>query len=120
MREIRLMPEQVAFWDEVARRKGSTNTRKRIKRVWRDAARRYAASCWHVPEFRYFDVSHETRERIAEVAMMHYWAELNSVYGYSTRHPRSKKAKNAVARTAREIASIGLWLLERGSHEVER
>jgi hypothetical protein len=85
---------------------------RRLKGVWRDAATVYARSAWHVPEYRYWNIEDQTRIQIAEIAFKAYLNKVSFAYTQAVNHPRSQKAQAQVRMLAKELASIGFYILE--------
>jgi hypothetical protein len=84
---------------------------RRLKRVWRDAAIVYARSAWHVPEYRYWIIEDKSRIEIAETALKAYLNKVSFAYTQAVNHPCSQKAQEQVRMLAKEVASIGFYIL---------
>jgi hypothetical protein len=84
---------------------------RRLKGVWRDAAIVYARSAWHVPEYRYWNIEDQTRIQIAETALKAYLNKVSFAYTQAVNHPRSCEAHEQVRLLAKEVASIGFYIL---------
>jgi len=96
----------------------STNQPRRFKRQWRDAAAQYARTCWHTPEYRYWSMEGKSRAELAETAAEQYRVELQCAYSRSVKHPRSRKAVEQIRDAAKQLASIGLYILSASEQKV--
>ena len=93
---------------------------RRFRHEWKEMAIRYANSCWHCPEYRYWSFEDASWQDRAETAMRAYRSALDAAYLNTRNHPRSRKAISEVAGNARQLAGLGMYLMEsRGSNEPE-
>lgn len=87
---------------------------RRLRDKWRGMAQTFANRCAPSnPKYRFFISMDEASVVVAETALMAARGELNSAYRRAVKHKRSKKAVDLVRDKAREVGSLGLYLLER-------